>query len=79
LLPAEQAWQLALAGGDDYELCFTLPEANRGMLETALQLAAVPVTEIGRIVAGAPEIQWLEKGVPCALALQGWDHFKEKP
>ena len=40
---------------------------------------AVPVTEIGRIVAGAPEIQWLEEGVPRALALQGWDHFKEKP
>src|SRR5574344_297528 len=76
MLPAEQAWQLALAGGDDYELCFTLPEANRGMLETALQLAAVPVTESGRIVAGAPEIQWLEEGVPRALVLQGWDHFK---
>ena len=79
MLPPEQAWQLALAGGDDYELCFTLPEAHRGMLETALQPAAVAVTEIGRIVAGSAEIQWLHRGKPCELTLQGWDHFKEKP
>lgn len=75
-LPNEQAWQLALAGGDDYELCFTLPESQRGMLQLALQAAAVPVTEIGRIVAGEPHIQWLQQGQPQALVLQGWDHFQ---
>ncbi|MBP8126046.1 MAG: thiamine-phosphate kinase [Aeromonadaceae bacterium] len=75
-LPATQAWQLALAGGDDYELCFTLPEAHRGALLLALQAASVTVTEIGRIVAGEPLIQWLEQGQPRLLTLQGWDHFQ---
>jgi thiamine-monophosphate kinase len=38
---AEQdAWQLALAGGDDYELCFTVPEEHRGALDTALANSA---------------------------------------
>ncbi len=75
-LPATQAWQLALAGGDDYELCFTLPEAHRGALQLALQAASVAVTEIGRIVAGEPQIQWLLQGQPQFLALCGWDHFQ---
>ena len=75
-LPAAQAWQLALAGGDDYELCFTLPEAHRGALQLALQAASIVVTEIGRIVAGEPQIQWLLQGQPQLLALRGWDHFQ---
>ena len=75
-LTTAQAWQLALAGGDDYELCFTLPETHRGALLLALQAASVTVTEIGRIVAGEPQIQWLEQGQPRLLTLQGWDHFQ---
>ncbi|MGB1271447.1 MAG: thiamine-phosphate kinase, partial [Endozoicomonas sp.] len=30
----EKALQLALTGGDDYELCFTVPEEQRGSLES---------------------------------------------
>jgi thiamine-monophosphate kinase len=44
-------WQCALAGGDDYELCFTAPVSHRGdVLEVG---KAFPVTCIGRIVAGS--------------------------
>lgn len=75
-LPSEQAWQLALAGGDDYELCFTLPEAHRAALTTALLGTGVSVTEIGRVVAGEPVIQWLQQGLAHSLTLQGWDHFQ---
>ncbi|CDL51173.1 Thiamine-monophosphate kinase [Klebsiella pneumoniae ISC21] len=32
----EQALRWALAGGEDYELCFTVPELNRGALDVAL-------------------------------------------
>lgn len=75
--PDALRWQLALAGGDDYELCFTVPEAQRGVLATALANAGVNITEIGRIVAGAPQIEWLYRGEPVSLVLNGWDHFKE--
>lgn len=32
----EQALRWALSGGEDYELCFTVPELNRGTLDVAL-------------------------------------------
>ena len=32
----EQAEIWALSGGEDYELCFTVPEINRGALDIAL-------------------------------------------
>ena len=76
-LVSEQAWQLALAGGDDYELCFTLPQQHKDSLMALLSGLAVRVTEIGRVVAGAPEIQWLQQGQPRSLNLQGWDHFQK--
>ena len=31
----EQALRWALSGGEDYELCFTVPELNRGALDVA--------------------------------------------
>lgn len=40
--------ELQATGGDDYELCFTAPAANRGDIQ---RLAAAPVSRIGRIVA----------------------------
>lgn len=71
----EEAWQLALAGGDDYELLFTVPEEHRGVLDTALAHSGVKFTRIGRILAGEPGIEWQDGEQPVALALKGWDHF----
>jgi len=73
-----QRYTLALAGGDDYELCFTIPESHRGSMETALAHAGVSFTCIGRCVSGTPAIKWLADGCLVPLALSGWDHFGEK-
>lgn len=69
-LPLQQAWQLALSSGDDYELCFTMPEANYIKLKNM----AVPITRIGTICA--------ELGLVCthqgqiqSLDIQGYQHF----
>ncbi len=48
----EQALRWALSGGEDYELCFTVPELNRGALDVALGHLGVTFTCIGQI---APE------------------------
>ena len=54
-LERQRAWDLALTGGDDYELCFTLPPTTarrsvRKDKERAETLAAIcPVTRIGTI------------------------------
>lgn len=77
-LAEEERWSLALAGGDDYELCFTVPEGQRGMLETLIAAQGITAYEIGRIISGPSTITWQLAGQEQGLALQGWDHFKEE-
>jgi thiamine-monophosphate kinase len=63
--------ELALHGGEDYELLFTAPVAAK--LPTSLR--GVALTEIGRVArrrAGRPAV--LLDGRP--LAPGGWEHFK---
>ena len=74
-VPAMDAWQLALAGGDDYELCFTVPQEHHGALDTALANCGVKFTRIGRILVGEPGIDYLQDEQPVELHLKGWDHF----
>jgi thiamine-monophosphate kinase len=70
-----------LAGGDDYELCFTAPVTARAAIEAAGREVAVPVTRIGTINAletadDRPAIDWRNAdGAPLTLTLQGFDHF----
>ena len=42
-----QKWRCILSGGDDYELCFTVPPAR----EPALELSSEPLYRIGEITA----------------------------
>ncbi len=40
-------WSIPLCGGDDYELCFTIPESNEGVLKKASKSCNVNITRIG--------------------------------
>jgi thiamine-monophosphate kinase len=42
-------WSLVLNGGDDYELCFTVPEKNQEMLGDISKRCDVKITQIGVI------------------------------
>jgi len=44
-------WSLVLNGGDDYELCFTVPEKNQAMLGDISKHCDVKITQIGVICA----------------------------
>ena len=48
----EHAIEYALAGGEDYELLFTVPDEQTGALDTALKQTGVKYTKIGQITAG---------------------------
>lgn len=64
-----------LAGGDDYELCFTAPPARREEVLAAGRRAGVAVVRIGIITAG-PGLEVLdEDDVPLSLTRVGYDHF----
>ncbi|TAN08411.1 MAG: thiamine-phosphate kinase [Rhodanobacteraceae bacterium] len=66
---------MALAGGDNYELCFTAPAARAA--EVARVLAQVPggVTHIGRIVAGSGVVARDAHGARVVTRSAGWEHF----
>lgn len=44
-------WRLALSGGDDYELCFTVPESNVERLESLFKTDEI--SYIGKITSGS--------------------------
>jgi len=66
---------LQLAGGDDYELCFSAPaEARARVLELGAEMA-VAVTPVGTIVSGDAVVAVDASGVPIQLDRKGFDHF----
>jgi thiamine-monophosphate kinase len=65
-----------LAGGDDYELCFTAPPERAAHVREAGRQAGVAVTPVGRIVAGAALAVRDEHGQALDLSgLRAFDHF----
>jgi len=68
--------QCALAGGDDYELCFTIPATRHAeVLHIAAQLD-LPLTRIGKVVAGHGCIVHDAAGNPLNIETCGYDHFR---
>lgn len=72
---ASLAQRCVLAGGDDYELCFTVPEAQRGRIERLAVRLGLPLTRIGRITAGADCVVRDAQGNVMKMEVDGYDHF----
>jgi thiamine-monophosphate kinase len=70
----ERALELALTGGEDYELLFT---ASGEVMDKVKTKISCPVTLIGKIVAGGPGGVVIvdERGKPIDMAKSGWEHF----
>ena len=67
--------ELALAGGDDYELCFTVPADRASYVAAALAKAECGATRIGRIVAGSGVRVLDAHGHEVDTPRTGWEHF----
>jgi len=74
---ADEAIELALHSGDDYELCLTLPAGNWPEALAAANAVGVTLTRIGEIVVGSG-LRLLSQGKPCRIAGTGYDHFGVK-
>jgi thiamine-monophosphate kinase len=90
-LPETTQVHCILAGGDDYELCFTAPVAARTEIERIGTAQKVLVTRIGtiegpategRAASGAsserqepPAIDWRDNTGPVSYPDTGFDHF----
>ncbi len=65
-----------LTGGDDYELAFAVPSGHEGVLRKLASTWAVPVTRIGRFLAGPAAVRVVgPDGRELAISQPGWSHF----
>ncbi|MEN2827193.1 Thiamine-monophosphate kinase [Mannheimia haemolytica] len=73
-----EAEYFALNGGEDYELCFTVPNDNKAKLDKALANIGVTYTCIGQIRSAKEGLTLLRHNQPVTLPSQrGYDHFKK--
>jgi thiamine-monophosphate kinase len=65
-----------LAGGDDYELCFTAPRSRREAIARIGRRLRVRLTRIGAIVRGRAAVTAVDAaGRALDLDRMGFDHF----
>jgi len=64
-----------LAGGDDYELCFTAPAGRHDAVQAAARSAGVAVTRVGHITAEPGLVVVDADGQPLPTERTGYDHF----
>ena len=69
--PCDFSLELALHGGEDYELLFTAPRSKR----VPELIAGVKITHIGEIVR-EKRMYLVQDGKRSGLAPQGWEHFQ---
>ena len=68
------ATELALHGGDDYELLFTV--ARKDVERIPEKIARVPVTRIGEVTAERRVLLARKDGAAAVLKNKGWDPFR---
>jgi thiamine-monophosphate kinase len=67
-----------IAGGDDYEILCTVPEAKVDLFAEAARQAGVAVTAIGTIMAGEGPPRFLDaNGKELTLARLSYSHFRQ--
>lgn len=68
-------WDLPLASGDDYELCFTLPAAREGEVVRLAAELGCPLTPVGTI-SSDPGLRCRQPdGAAWSRRRSGYDHF----
>jgi len=72
----QSSWyELPLSAGDDYELCFTVPETLCSMVEQHLSVLSCGCTQIGIIEEAAGIRCYLEDGTRYQPFATGYQHF----
>lgn len=79
---ADLAIQFALSSGDDYELCFTVPESRRGVFDTLMARHPAKPTCIGRVTSEPGKLRLERDGEPWqgpeadTESVGGYEHFR---
>ena len=68
MIPVAQQLDLAATGGDDYQLCFTLPPKHWH------HIAHLPVTVVGKITQGSTVTCFGRDGEQVTFTKSGYQH-----
>jgi thiamine-monophosphate kinase len=74
-LSASADWDLPLTSGDDYELCFCVPEPKRERVAALGERLGIQIRVVGRILGEAGLRCLLEDGSTWHPKTSGYDHF----
>ncbi len=74
-MTTEQAINLAINVGDDYELCFTSPECHKDDLRLMAENTPVKLTKIGKVISNQDLIWQDRDGEFIEIARNGYKHF----
>jgi thiamine-monophosphate kinase len=74
-LSSEAGWQLQRAGGDDYELCFTIAPESETTLPGLSRSAEVELTVIGAITEDSQLMFRAPGGERFEPGILGYQHF----
>ncbi len=66
-----------IAGGDDYELCFTAPPNSRDSIEDLQDVLGMPLSRIGQIKRGKGVSLLGGDGKAVKIDGRGYDHFRD--
>jgi thiamine-monophosphate kinase len=69
-------WYVPLSSGDDYELCFTIPENRQAEVESLLQEIKTPITWLGMIESQPGLRLLMDDGSEFSGGTGGYDHFR---
>ncbi|HJP98128.1 MAG TPA: thiamine-phosphate kinase, partial [Rhodanobacteraceae bacterium] len=69
--------ELASAGGDDYELAFSVPEDRAGEASRRLAAVGCAATRIGRVIEGSGIRVLDAHGQAIETPRTGWEHFAQ--
>ncbi|MFC3908714.1 thiamine-phosphate kinase [Legionella dresdenensis] len=68
------AMELAISGGDDYELCFTIPESKKRLFIEQVNIAGIRCAEIG-VIEKKAGLRMADQDKVITLTPRGYSHF----
>ncbi|OUS14938.1 thiamine-phosphate kinase [Gammaproteobacteria bacterium 50_400_T64] len=72
---SERGLTWALSGGDDYELCFTVPASGLAQCQRLIDEGVLTATPIGQIIEGQGVLCVDGQGSPLEIPHSGYQHF----